>query len=85
MYHRYQSKKAPEGYKLLDFADGITGTSQGIANFPHNLVMELAVAASNLFGAPIVSKILKEFNVEEAIKTYAEKNNVTDLCASSYQ
>ena len=85
MYHRYQSKKAPEGYKLLDFADGITGTSQGISNFPHNLVMELAVAASNLFGAPIVSKILKEFNVEEAIKTYAEKNNVTDLCASSYQ
>ena len=85
MYHRYQSKKAPEGYKLLDFADGITGTSQGISNFPHNLVMELAVAASNLFGAPIVSRVLKEFNAEEAIKTYAEKNNVTDLCASSYQ
>ena len=85
MYHHYQSKKAPEGYKLLDFADGITGTSQGIHDFPNNLVMELAVAASNLFGAPIVSKALKGFNTEEAIKTYAEKNNVTDLCGSSYQ
>ena len=85
MYHRYQSKKAPAGYKLLDFADGITGTSQGISNFPHNLVMELGVAASSLFGAPIVSKVLKEFNAEEAIKTYNEKNNVTDLCGISYQ
>ena len=85
MYHRYQSKKAPEGYKLLDFADGITGTSQGISNFPNNLVMELAVAGSNLFGAPIVSKVLKEFNTDEAVKTYEEKQNVSGICGRSYQ
>lgn len=34
MYHRHCSKKAPTGYSLLEFVDGITGTSENNPAFP---------------------------------------------------
>ena len=77
MHHRHCSKKAPAGYTLLDELDGITGTSEGLFNFPDKIKVPLLETAINKFGAPIVSLEILHFNAEEATKliTVARLNN----------
>ena len=69
MHHRHCSKKAPIGYTLLDELDGITGTSEGLFDFPNKIKIPLLETAINKFGAPIVSLEILHFNAEEAMKT----------------
>lgn len=78
MYHRHCSKKAPSGYKLLETLDGVTGSCEYDADFPENAIAMIAIIASNHFGAPIVSPVLKNFDSKKAVETVSEnrqKNN----------
>lgn len=78
MYHHHCSQKAPKGYQLLEFVNGITGTSEFDENFPRRIMITLTDVAENKFGAPIVSPAVKNFDKVQAAKTIAEnrrKNN----------
>lgn len=78
MYHRHCSKKAPAGYRLLEFANGITGSSEFDSTFPQHIMIMLTDVAENRFGAPIVSPAVKNLDKAQAAKTIAEnrrKNN----------
>lgn len=68
MHHRHCSKKAPVGYTLLEVLDGITGTSEGILNFPDKIKITLLETAIRKFGAPIVSPAILNFDRTEAAK-----------------
>ena len=68
MYHRHCSKKAPTGYTLLEFVDGITGTSENNPAFPDRVEDTLIETAINKFGAPIVSPSVFDFDVKQATK-----------------
>lgn len=66
MYHRHCSKKAPTGYTLLEKLDGITGTSETVSMFPHQINRALSETALYKFGATIISASVKNFNVSAA-------------------
>lgn len=68
MYHRHCSKKAPTGYSLLEFVDGITGTSENNPAFPARVEDTLIETAINKFGAPIVSPSVFDFDDKQAAK-----------------
>ena len=69
MYHRHCSKIAPTGYVLLKTLDGITGTSERIADFPDDVCTQLVRTAINKFGAAVVSYSVAKFDEFEAAKT----------------
>lgn len=65
MYHLGQSKKAPQGYQLLEKLDGITGISSGmIKNFPEGLAKEVFKEAVMTFGMPVVAPALQMLRKE---------------------
>lgn len=67
MYHLGQSKKAPEGYRLLTELTGITGTSIGLSrDFPLHIRQDAFEYACSVFGAPVVSSTLKDMDMEKA-------------------
>lgn len=75
MYHRHCSKKTPKGYQLLEFAEGITGSSEFDPDFPKHVMIMLTVIAEKRFGAPIVSPAVKNLDKARAAKTIAENRN----------
>ena len=68
MYHHHCSKKAPLGYTLIEFLDGITGTSENNPDFPERVKETLIDTAINKFGAPIVSPAAFHFDGKQAAK-----------------
>ena len=72
MYHRHCSKKAPTGYTLLEFVDGITGTSENNPAFPERVKETILRTALNKFGAPIVSPAVFDFDAQQAAKLLGE-------------
>ena len=79
MHHRHCSKKAPTGYTLLEFVDGITGTSEYNPDFPDRVEETLAKTACVKFGAPIVSPEVLEFNAAQAAKLINEVRRDNEL------
>ena len=67
MYHAFQSKIAPEGYKLENIVSGSTGTSECPESFD-SFVSTVCDSATSHFGAPIVDKCLKDFDTKKANK-----------------
>ena len=65
MYHTFQSTIAPEGYELLKEVDGSTGTSECPGTFEH-FIATVAESSASHFGAPIVSRSLKDFDEKKA-------------------
>ena len=65
MYHTFQSTVAPEGYEILKEIDGSTGTSECPGTFEH-FIATVAESSAAHFGAPIVSKSLKDFDEKKA-------------------
>ena len=68
MYHHNCSKKAPVGYTLLEFVDGITGTSENNPAFPAQVSEAVFKTALNKFGAPIISEAVFDFDRDQAVK-----------------
>ena len=66
MYHRHCSKIAPTGYTLLKTIDGITGTSERIADFPDDVCATLVHTAINKFAAAVVSYSVAKFDEDKA-------------------
>ena len=79
MYHNHCSKKAPLGYTLLEFLDGITGVSENNPDFPEQISKTVFETAINKFGAPILSPAVFDFDRDAAaklIKTARKGNNL---------
>ena len=69
MYHLGQSQKAPAGYHLMDELTGITGTSIGLSrDFPLHIEQDAFEYACSVFGAPVVSAVLEDMDLEAARK-----------------
>lgn len=67
MYHLGQSQKAPAGYHLMDELTGITGTSIGLSrDFPLHIEQDAFEYACSVFGAPVVSAVLEDMDLEAA-------------------
>lgn len=79
MYHNNCSAKAPVGYTLLDFVDGITGTSENIPSFPAQVNQALIKTAIIKFGAPIISAAVFDFDSVQAAKLIDEVRRVNNL------
>jgi len=79
MYHYNCSKKAPVGYNLLEFVDGITGTSENNPAFPARVEETLFRTAINKFGAPIVSPAAFDFNAAQAAKLIGQARSGNNL------
>ena len=87
MYHYHCSKKAPSGYRFLQYLDGITGSNRFCRYFPYQhylphyinfLEDELRDASVYYFGTKIISKVFKNFDAMQAKKTVTTnrpKNN----------
>lgn len=85
MYHNNCSKKAPVGYTLLEFADGITGLSENNPVFPAQMEEHIFKTAINKFGAPIVSPTVLEFDSKTAtqlINKARQSNNTREKILS---
>ncbi len=69
MYHLGQSQKAPQGYHLMDQLNGITGTSIGLSrDFPLHIEQDAFESGCAVFGAPVVSAVLKDMDFVAARK-----------------
>lgn len=69
MYHLGQSQKAPQGYHLMDQLTGITGTSIGLSrDFPLHIEQDAFEYGCSVFGAPVVSAVLKDMDFVAARK-----------------
>lgn len=79
MYHHNCSKKAPVGYTLLEFVDGITGTSENNPNFPAQVSEALFKSAVSKFGAPILSPSVFEFDRDQAAKLIGKARQANNL------
>ena len=79
MYHNNCSKKSPVGYSLLEFLDGITGTSENNYAFPSRVEETLFETAINKFGAPIISPAVFNFDEKQATKLIAMVRNGNNL------
>lgn len=80
IFHRYQSKSVPRGYTWAEKSDGLVGTDCGIKdNFAESLD-EIYTEAMGYFGVPVVSPMLRKFNVEAASRLWEEykKSHSTD-------
>lgn len=76
MYHLGQSQKAPEGYRLLNQLTGITGTSIGVSrDFPLNIGQDAFEYACSIFGAPVVSSVLRDMDMAKARKLVETMGN----------
>ena len=79
MYHHHCSKKSPVGYTLLEFVDGITGTSENNPAFPAHVSEAVFKTAVNKFGAPIVSPSLFDFDRDQAAKLIGKARQANNL------
>ena len=79
MYHRHCSKIAPKGYTLLEFLDGITGTSENNSAFPDRVKETLFKTGINKFGAPIISPAVFDFDAAQASKLIGEARRGSKL------
>lgn len=69
MYHAGKSHLCPKGYEFEDSCSGIRGTNELNSDFPHNQYQCLKECAKNMLGFPAFDTALREFDIEQAVRT----------------
>ena len=63
MYHKYQSDIAPLVYELIEEADGITGTTNGMRDMTQ-FIINVEMCSRQKFGCLIVSPVLDDLDIQ---------------------
>ena len=74
MYHKYQSNVAPAGYEMIEEADGITGTTNGMRDMTQ-FIMNVELCSRQKFGCLIVSPAIDSLDIATVQAAITKKNH----------